>query len=374
MRNYELRMLSGSKYWNICWRENGRSKRRSTGCVDKQDAKRVLEREIAARARPHEGQDRIDQLLAYYLNYLNERYRETGQHVENIQKMRSALKAVDERFGHLAVNDISAEVIREFGRERRKGGAKDGTIRRNLALFKAALNRCKKEGIYKGEVPLFDLPPAGPPRKDILSEEQLVQFISADAYPHIDLFCCLMINTLKRPSAILDLQWSWGVDFDSGILDFQPPDQRETKKRRTSTPMNGAVRTALLEAYRSRTACDHVIEFNSRAIRSIKKGFKAKARNAGMPQLMPYTLRHTGASLLSMRGVPLADISEMMGSDEATVRKHYRKFQPEYLRAASESLESLYTAGSTVNNELKKPGHNTARSRATHQVGETKND
>jgi integrase len=223
----------------------------------------------------------------------------------------------------------------------RLNGKRDGSIRKYLAVFRAALNRCRKEGILVGEIPGFDLPPAGPPRKQILTEAQFKRFMQADAEPHVDLFCMLMANTLKRPGAILQLQWSWGVDFQSGIIDFQPPDLRETKKRRTPSPMNATLEEALADA-KDYATTDFVIEYSGKPLLRIKRGFKTKAVNAGLSWVTPYVLRHTGASLLSMKGVRLADIAEMMGSDEATVSKHYRKFQPDYLRTASKALEALY--------------------------------
>ncbi len=337
--DYRLR-AEGNGTWYISWSVNRRTRRRSTGTTNEAEAKRILERFIAAKVGPPQGEERVDRLLVHYLAFKERAYVDEQKPKEAYESLEYALKPIASRFGNLRVQDLSAELVRQFCRDMRASGRKEGTVRKYLATFRAALNRCKREGIYRGEIPGFDLPPAGPPRKDILTEEEFARFMQADAEPHVDLFCIIMANTLKRPGAILQLQWSWGVDFDSGIIDFQPPDLRETKKRRTPSPMNSTLHSALLDAWEFSTS-DYVVEHNGKPLLKMKRGFKTKAKNAGLSWVSPYVLRHTGASLLAMRGVPLADIAEMMGSDEATVSKHYRKFQPDYLRTASKTLESL---------------------------------
>ena len=43
----------------------------------------------------------------------------------------------------------------------------------------------------------------------------------------------------------------------------------------------------------------------------------------------PHRFRHTFARILLERGVPVADVAELLGDDEATVRKHYARWVPE---------------------------------------------
>ncbi len=357
--NYRLGRASGRPHWYITWSVGRRTRRISTGTSDEAIARQYLERYIAEQARPPQGEERIDRLLAYYLTFKEREYGDEKRKHEAYESLECALKPIHDSFGNLRVQDLSAELVRDFCRAKRAQGKKNGSIRKYLAVFRAALNRCKREGIYKGDIPGFDLPPAGPPRKDILTEAEFRRFMQTEAAPHVDFFCILMANTLKRPGAILQLQWSWGVDLDSGIIDFQPPDLRETKKRRTPSPINQALASALMDA-REYATTDYVIEFNGKPLMRMKRGFDSKAKAAGLSWVTPYTLRHTGASLLSMRGVPLADIAEMMGSDEATVAKHYRKFQPDYLRTASSTLESLYL-----------PSSNSGENESAHMCAQT---
>jgi integrase len=43
----------------------------------------------------------------------------------------------------------------------------------------------------------------------------------------------------------------------------------------------------------------------------------------------PHRFRHTFARILLQRGVPVADVADLLGDDEKTVREHYARWVPE---------------------------------------------
>lgn len=58
----------------------------------------------------------------------------------------------------------------------------------------------------------------------------------------------------------------------------------------------------------------------------------AKAFDAAGPfeePATPHRLRHTFARILLQRGVPVADVADLLGDDEKTVREHYARWVPE---------------------------------------------
>lgn len=83
-----------------------------------------------------------------------------------------------------------------------------------------------------------------------------------------------------------------------------------------------------------------MIEVDCRPIKSIKRGVKAAARRAGMPDVSQYTLRHTAGVYMAQAGVPMAEIGQFMGhSSVSTTYRHYARYSPEYLRVAATALE-----------------------------------
>ncbi len=286
-------------------------------------------------------QVRVSNLLEFYLRYKRDEFRRREAPKLNYEVLEAALKPIEKYFGDYTVGDITRQAIREFTTWRRDQQSRDGTIRKQLTIFRAALNLCRKEDLFSGDIVAFELPPEPPPREHYLTPEQVKEFMAAEASPHVNLFCLLALHTLSRKGAILGLQWSWGVDFERGRINFNPPGRLETKKRRVAVPMTTTLRDGLLDAQDFATT-DFVIEFRGKAVQDIKRGFASKAEAAGMNWVTPHVLRHTGASILAQQGIPLLEIAQIMGDNVRTVEKHYLKFSPDYLKGATGMLERVY--------------------------------
>lgn len=280
-------------------------------------------------------------MLDYYLGFKKQRYLELEAPAINYATLEAALKPIGIYFGTYRISEVSRQSIRNYSTWRKDAGIKDGTIRKELTIFRAALNLCRKEEIIDGTLVAFELPPEPPPLEHCLTLEQVKRFMATKAYPHIDLFCVLALHTLCRKGAILGLEWSWGVNFDNGLISFNPPGRIQTRKRRVPVPMNGVLRRSLLEAQEF-AVTNYVIEFDAKPVQSIRRGFATKAKAAGMEWMTPNVLRHTGASILAQQGTSMQEIAQIMGDNVRTVEKHYLKFSPNYLKAATSTLERTY--------------------------------
>ena len=61
--------------------------------------------------------------------------------------------------------------------------------------------------------------------------------------------------------------------------------------------------------------------------RRINKVFELAGKFEESPT--PHRFRHTFARILLQRGVPVADVADLLGDDEDTVREHYARWVPE---------------------------------------------
>ena len=137
---------------------------------------------------------------------------------------------------------------------------------------------------------------------------------------------------------------SWDrVDFATGMISYVDPTRGVTAKRRAVVPMSETLRAELVAA-RERAISEHVIEYGGRRVASIKTGFRAATRRAGLAGVTPHVLRHTCATLLAMRGISLDQIADFLAADPATVARYYRKHQPDYLRPAAAALDDMSAA------------------------------
>ena len=66
---------------------------------------------------------------------------------------------------------------------------------------------------------------------------------------------------------------------------------------------------------------------------------KAAMVRADIPEASAHSLRHTFISRLTVRGVPMKAIADLVGQSTPTITARYMHLQPEHLRAAMEALE-----------------------------------
>ncbi len=56
----------------------------------------------------------------------------------------------------------------------------------------------------------------------------------------------------------------------------------------------------------------------------------------------PHRFRHTFARILLQRGVPLADVADLLGDGEKTVREHYARWVPERQARLTKILQDAF--------------------------------
>jgi integrase len=237
--------------------------------------------------------------------------------------------------------------------------SKDITIRRELATLTAALNFCATAAggrlIGKADIETIAMPHPGQPRDRWLTEQEMQALLGAAArsrrqtaeeraagkparMSRVERFLWLALFTAARKQAILDLTWD-RVHFDTGVIHYEVPGRQRTKKRRASVPIATQLRVVLEAAYAERTGpyvLDHKgdtlwssIQFVAMAAGlsgqdKVKRGASPKASG-----ISPHVLRHTAATHMARRGVPLWIIAKILGNTLAMVEKVYAKWVPE---------------------------------------------
>lgn len=260
------------------------------------------------------------------IGYLLDRYRnEHGVNTRSLSTMDQQLKPLKAFFGDLLPSHISNALLIDYAKQREVSA---GTILRSLGILKAAIHYAEGNRWIERQ-PQFVMPVRQPPPRDLwLTREQVSILIDQAKSPHIQLFIMIAVSTAARSGAILDLTWQQ-LDFDRRIIDYG---RGYGNKRRAVVPMNDDVYVALCTA-RELALTDHVIEFNGKPIRSLKKSFSKLCKENNI-KASPHVLRHTAATWMVMDGVPLAEVARLLGDSERTVEKVYGKHAPDYLRRA----------------------------------------
>jgi integrase len=316
--------------WYIIWSgtsETGQqspgSRRISTRTTDRREAEQYRAQFIA-------GLNNRSPRDEPTLSYLLDRYRnEHGIKTRSLDTIDQHLKTLKAFFGDLLPSHISNALLSDYAKQRNVSA---GTILRSLGILKAAIHYAEGNRWIESQ-PQFIMPVKPPPPRDIwLTREQVSTLIEKARTPHVRLFIKIAVSTAARSGAILDLTWPQ-LDLERRIIDFG---RGYGNKRRAIVPMNDDVYTALCAA-RELALTNHVIEYNGKPLKSIKKAFRQLCKDCGI-KASPHALRHTAATWLVMDRVPLAEVARLLGDSEKTVETVYGKHAPDYLRRAVNSL------------------------------------
>lgn len=300
------------------WRdEQGNPRRTSLGSRDRAVAeRRLVDFAKSRQAKP----STVAEIFGAYLED------------KGVERARFAWKRLAPVFAHLRPDQVDRPLCRDYAARRRKAGALDGTIIKELSALRAALRWHDKN-----TPALVELPPEPPPKDLHLTREQYRALRdAARKVPHLYLFVVLAYSTAGRASAVLELTWD-RVDLDAGLIRLSFGERR--RKGRATVPITDSAREAL-EGARAAALSTTVVEYAGRRVLSVKRAFAEAARRAGVPWCTPHVLRHTAAVHMVESGVPLEEVAQYLGHSSVSVTyRVYARFSPSYLRKAASALE-----------------------------------
>ena len=353
-----LRFLEKRGCYYIVWTERGRSRERSTGTADREQAEIALAEFIAGRARSGGPRDPASILITDVLaDYAQER----GAGTSAPWRIAAAIKGLVPFWQGLTVANVTGETCRAYAKAR---GRSAGTVRRELGVLRAAINHAHKEGRLTRVVAVV-LPGRPEARDRWLTRSEAARLLAgalgftfvkcsdrrsrksawvvwdrerAHARLHLPLFILFGLYTGARKEAILSLRWSQ-IDLGAARIDFNAPGGRgRSNKRRARIPIPGKLIAPLHRASLRGTEIGFVIHENGKRLGDLKRGFKSACRRAGLTGVTPHTLRHTCATWLMQRGVPKWDAAGFLGMSVETLEAVYGHHSPDYLKSAAEAL------------------------------------
>lgn len=341
MSSYDLRRNDKGVYY-IHWTDGRRSKRVSTGTSETSEAKSFFSTWLLTEP----GQDSTKFTMADLWGVYWAKHIEPETVYPRTTEV--AWKNLKPFFGALTIGEITNDKAKDYLALRVAGKigrpSVPGTVRRELSLLQSCLHWCAHDEqriIRSGDVPSIRLPPACEPRDRWLRLDDIQKLLKAaaelrdgDRLSQGERFLWLAIETAARKTAISELTWD-RVDLEIGVIYYGVPGRQKTKKRRASPPISKALRPILERAYKERIN-DYVLDDN----RDMWRIVHAVAKRAGVADVSPHVLRHTAATLMARRGVPLWKIAGILGNSMAMVEKVYAKHSPDGLADAVEMISN----------------------------------
>jgi integrase len=337
----------------------------ATGCLEHQagEAEKRLADYIADKYRPSRHLRELEAIdvadvLSVYLD-------DCGGRVADQPKLERAIRRLNEFWGGKMLSEVTSAECRAYVKSRRKPGG----ARSDLEILRAAINHHAKENLHHGVVRVV-LPPKGPPRDRWLTRSEAARLLwvcwryrerqtvhrgrnkgakmETDKHPlrHLAHFILIGLYTGTRAGAIAsaspyrDLGHSF-VDLDQGIFYRQAIGRRASKKRQPPAPIPTRLLTHMRRWVRRGAVTSHFVEWNGEPVKSVKTAFGRAVRLAGLwGRVTPHTLRHTAATWLMQRGVPIWQAAGFLGMSAEVLERTYGHHHPDYLKDAADAITS----------------------------------
>jgi integrase len=370
----ERRNPDGSIRERAVWLIRDGSRRISTGCVaaNRAGAERALGEHLARKYQPGRSRGRhpteilIADVLAIYLTDVAPRHAR-----ENETKQR--VLTLDAWWADKTLAEVSGSNCRAYVEHRIRQHwksskpEKTGTAprmvtiaapRRELEDLRSAINHHRREGLCS-EIVSVVLPARPDVRERWLTRSEAARLLWAAwrakqvmrdnatlraVGRHVTRFILVGLYTGTRSAAICGaaLMPTVGrgyVDLDKGVFYRRAIGRRQTKKRQPPVKLPPRLLAHMRRWAARGLARKAVVEWNGKPVESVRKGFEAAARVAGLgSDVTPHILRHTCATWLMQAGVDLWHAAGFLGMTVQQLEAGYGHHHPDYQEEAVVAL------------------------------------
>lgn len=255
--------------------------------------------------------------------------------------VKSTLKTFQAYTGDIQLNKISSQLVEKFlSSVKSKHRTRTHYINLKSAFNKAILwnyifeNPLQKIKIQKVPTnnPLF------------LTENEIEMIIQNEPNDNLKANYLFAFHTGMRLGEIINLKWNQ-ISFQERIIRVHNTDEFTTKgKKERIIPINEKLYPVLLRLVpKIINLNDYVFKKNALKynVYYISKSFKKAVRetNSINPKIHYHSLRHSFASNLVKKGVPITDIKELLGHADISTSLIYSHITVDSLRDAVKVLE-----------------------------------
>lgn len=233
------------------------------------------------------------------------------------------------------LSELTREVIAEVGEAKRKETS-PSTANRYLATIRAILRRAALEWEWIDKAPFIRLYKE-PKRRIRWIEPEQVQTLINELPEHLQDLVIFSLCTGLRKRNVTELEWSQ-VDLKRNVA-WIHADQAKARKS-----IHISLNVTAMEVLNKQVGKHPVRVFTYRDKPIIQVNTKAwyKAlKRAGIANFRWHDLRHTWASWLTQKGVPLNVIQEMGAWESTEMVKRYAHLAPEQFRKHAMVVDEL---------------------------------
>lgn len=233
----------------------------------------------------------------------------------------------------MLVTDITPMMIQDYADERIEE-VKLATVQKELAILKAILNKARREGKLMA-TPNFPPLKKLPGRCRWLTPEEEKRLLASSA-KHLRPLITFALDTGGRRSELLRLDWRQ-VDLDRNVVTFTKTKNGEDRSIRLTD------RAKLILKGLDPKDSGPVFTYGGKAFREFKHSFDTAREKAKLENFRFHDLRHTFASRLVQKGIPLYEVMHLTGHKSLEMVQRYSHLAPDYQERAIAALNSYST-------------------------------
>ncbi|MEW6523654.1 MAG: tyrosine-type recombinase/integrase [Bacillota bacterium] len=324
----------------------------------------LLERDTTGFTEPSK------ELLSFYLERWLNTVAKPRVSARTFQSYKEIASAYLKEIGDTPISKLKPADIQAHYNSLLDRGLSPRTVRYAHAVLRSALSQGVKWNLlYRNPCDLVDLPKQQKRDITVLAPKQAQAFMEAVVYSPWKAFFSLLLASGMRPGEALGLKWT-DIDFERGRVHVQRAlsrtkdgwrlDEPKTARSRRVIPLPLPVLQDLRDHKRQQAAArlknpnyqDHGLVFANEdgtpadPWNIVKRHFKPLLKNAGLPDIRLYDLRHTCATLLLVAGENPKIVSERLGHASVTMTLDtYSHVLPDMQENATAKLEVMLFNG-----------------------------
>jgi integrase len=335
----------GNIYW-IRYSDGFKIIRESTKSTKFKDAEALL---LARKKAISEGKEPepIKRIPNYLFSHLAGEYLKWCERQRSFRSKKGFILQLVGVFGNIPLRQFTIRLIEQFQSDRLSKGNKPATVNRLIATLKHCLHKGYQWEMLSEEtlkrVRGVKLLPENNRRLRYLSREECQALIDA-CKGVTKAIVITALNTGMRKGEILNLRWEQ-VDFRHGFILL---DKTKNGERR-EIPVNQTLRETL-QALPRRLDVPYVFfdPATGKPYQDIKRSFNTALRRAGIKDFHFHDLRHTFASHLTMSGVDITTVKELLGHKTLTMTLRYSHLAPSHKVKAVDILDNTLNGKSSA--------------------------
>lgn len=323
---------NGTASWFRYARIDGKTISRSLGSADFDEAKRKLQEWcVEFGYSTNSPPDLMADVLRQY-----QRERQQAVSYNNI-KIYCRLWMLN--CGQMCVREACSYLQQEaFIRSLVLRGLKPSSINGVIGIGRAAVRLAYKRQLIDYQPPFIRVQVHDQPLMGRVVSISEIRLLIQNSPTYVQLYLLLLMGTLGRPSAVLQLTWSQ-VDFEAHQVALNPVNRVQNKKHRPTIVLPPTLITML---HTKRQESGRIIQKCGRGINTVRTGWRRARLESGLGEdVTLYSFRHTVARHLRRVGVPMDQIQYQLGHKKLGVSERYLNIGPEDFREVTAGIEAF---------------------------------